>query len=149
MNVKHICKPGWRPMAASVLLALALTACASFNGDADEAAAKAELIALQDAWVAAEIAGDAEALRALMDERMLTTYASGETVDREGYIDWIVNLDVKPFVVELDRIELHGDTAVMISHIVDGRTKISWVAMRKNGRWLGVEQTFTRMEDAP
>lgn len=145
MNVKRYCDL-WR-IAAAAIFALAFSACASFPLDTDEATAKAEIAALQDAWVAAEIAGDAAALRALMDERMITVLSSGETLDREGYIDWIINIDVEPFTAEFDRIDIHGDTAVIISHI-GAHTKISWVAIKKDERWLGVTQTFTRMKEA-
>lgn len=133
---------------AFAFLALFISACAPAPDQTDDAVEKAELAALQDAWVAAEIAGDADALRAMTDERMLTTFASGETIDREGYIDFIVNADIKPFTIEFETVELHGDVAVMVSRIVGSRTKISWVAVKKNGRWLGVEQTFARVESA-
>jgi len=132
-------------LAFSALLTLMLSACATVTQDYDESAAKADLIALQDTWVTAEIAGDAETLRSLMDERFLSTSSSGETTGREGYIDWITSFDVSPFTAELDQIELHGDTAILISHI-GKHTKLTWVAMRKNGRWVGIEQTFLRMK---
>ena len=106
--------------------------------------ARAELIALQDTWVAAEIAGDAETLRSLMDDRFLSTSSSGETTGREECIAWITSFDVSPFKADLDRIELHGDTAILVTRINE-RTKITWVAMRKNGRWIGVEQTLMQM----
>lgn len=134
-----------RSPALAALLMLIVSACATVTPDYDEAAAKAELIALQDTWVAAEIAGDAETLRSLMDERFLSTSSSGETTGREGYIDWITSFKVNPFTAELDQIELHGDTAILISHIGE-HTRLTWVAMRKNGRWVGIEQTFLQMK---
>lgn len=130
-------------LTAFACLAFALIACAPVGGDRDETSARAEIAALQDAWVAAEIAGDAAALRSLMDERMVTVLSSGETLDREGYIDWIVNMDIKPFTAEIDRIDFHGDAAVIISHFGE-RTKIAWTAVKKDGRWLGVSQAFAK-----
>jgi len=147
MAVIHERKTGFLRWAAGAFVAFALGACALADRGFDEATAKEELTALQNAWVAAEIASDADALRALTDERMVTVLSSGKTLDREGYIDWIVNTDVKPFTVEFDRIDLHGDTAVMLSHIGE-HTKISWVAVKKDGRWRGVTQTFTKMPAA-
>lgn len=147
MTMSHVRKIGVLRWAAGALLALALGACAPADRGLDEATAKEELAAFQDAWVAAEIAGDADALRALMDERMVTVLSSGETLDRESYIDWIVNMDVKPFTAVFDQIDFHGDTAILFSHI-GANTKISWVAIKKDGRWQGVTQTFTKMQVA-
>lgn len=128
------------------LLALVLNACVSTIRQSNSETAKAELKALQDIWVRAEIAGDAKMLMSFMDERFLSTFSNGKTVDRKGYVDWIVNGHVKPFTADLDRVELHGDTAVVISLV--GRTKITWIAVRKRDRWLVVAQTFTKMAAA-
>jgi hypothetical protein len=145
MNIKRNFRPGWRRVAAPVLLALALTACASFNGDADEAAAKAELIVLQDAWVAAEIAGDAATLARITDPRMLSTFSSGKTIDRDAYIDWIVNAEIAPFSIVAEDIIIDGDTAVVVSRIGD-TTKIVWTAIKRDGAWRGLAQTFLKIE---
>jgi hypothetical protein len=130
--------------AAPALLSLALAGCASVGGQIDDATARAELTAFQDTWVAAEIAGDADTLRSLMDERFLSTDSKGETSSREEYIDWITGFEVNPFTAELNRIELHGDTAILISTIGE-HTKLTWVAQRRDGRWVGLEQTFMRL----
>lgn len=111
---------------------------------AGDEGAKAEILALQDKWVAAEIAGDAKALKDILDKRFVHTFASGKTVDRKGYIDYITELEIGPFTVEVDRIILHGDTAVVIDEL--GSTKITWIAVRKSKGWRAISQTFTRIK---
>ena len=129
------------------LVALVLSACASIDPRLEEPTAKAELITFQDTWVEAEIQGDAETLRSLMDERFLSTSSSGETTGREEYIDWITSLDVWPFTADLVQVELHGDTAILVT-LIGGSTKITWVAQRRNGRWIGLEQTFMHVKES-
>jgi hypothetical protein len=128
--------------ALPVLAALLLTACATVNGEIDQETAIAELTTMQDAWVAAEIAGDADMLETLMYERCLSTFSSGQTLDRQGYIDWIVSQDIKPFSAELESVDLYGDTAVVVT-LLEG-TKITWVAIRSDGRWRAISQVFTK-----
>lgn len=114
---------------------------ASQAHEADAAA----LLALQDAWVAAEIAGDAATLARITDPRMLSTFASGKTIDRDAYIDWIVNTDVAPFSIVADDIIIDGDTAVVVSRIGD-KTKIVWTAIKRDGVWRGLAQSFSKIE---
>ena len=107
---------------------------------------EAELVALTEAWIDAEVQSDRAALERILDERFLVTYASGKTVDRNGYIDMIVGAEIKPFEVSYDEIQVHGDTAVVINTIVGSRTKITWTAVRDDGQWRAVVQTFSTLK---
>lgn len=114
---------------------------------ADRTPEQSELIALSDAWIAAEVGHDEAALERILDERFLSTFASsGRTVARSAYIAWILGNEIEPFTVETEAVEIHGDTALVIS--TAGSTKFTWIAVRKQGRWVVVSQTFSRIAEA-
>jgi hypothetical protein len=135
-----------KQQVAAMLMALAIGGCAHLDPAPDargDDVSRAELMALQEAWIAAEVAGDGAALEGMMDERFLHTFASGATVGRSGYIDWITGLDIEPFTLVTESIELHGDTAVVIDR--NGNSKITWIAVRRGDRWVAISQTFSRI----
>jgi Domain of unknown function (DUF4440) len=112
---------------------------------ADQSEQESELIALSDAWIEAEVRHDTSALERLLDERFLVTFASGQTIDRAGFIAWIQKSDIKPFQVRNEAIHIHGDTAVVIG-VDSGRTvKFTWVAVKRGQRWQVVSETFSRV----
>ena len=57
------------------------------------------MTALVEAWIDAEVKSDGKALEALLHEDFLSTFASGTTLDRASYVDFIVSLDIPPFKV--------------------------------------------------
>ena len=104
-----------------------------------------ELVALSDAWIDAEVRRDKDALERLLDERFVVTFASGQTLDRAGFVDWIQKSDIKPFQVTNEVIQIHGDTAVVVG-VDSGRTvKFTWVAVKKAGHWQVVSETFSKV----
>lgn len=112
---------------------------------ADQSEQESELIALSDAWIEAEVGRDTSALERLLDERFLATFASGQTIDRAGFIAWVQKSDIKPFQVTNEAIHIHGDTAVVIG-VDSGRTvKFTWVAVKRAQRWRVVSETFSRV----
>jgi hypothetical protein len=126
----------------AALLAFALSACSSVSLADDEA----DLLLLQDVWVAAEIAGDAQTLERIFDERFLSNWASGKTVDRDEYIDVIISADIAPFTVITDEVVVHGDTGLVISRTEDGGTKFTWIAVKRDGVWRVISQTLSSVE---
>lgn len=114
---------------------------------ADWSPEQAELVALSDAWIAAEVGHDRPALERILDERFLATFASsGETVDRSAYIEWILRTPLEPFTVVNEVIDIHGDTALVIA--TEGTTKFTWVAVRKDGEWVVISETFSKIAEA-
>ena len=111
-----------------------------------DAVSEAALVALDDMWVAAEIGHDRATLERILDDRFLSTFASGKTIDRNAYIDWILSAEIKPFKVVHDVIRIHGDTALVVDLLETGGTKITWVAVKRAGRWRVISQTFSRAE---
>ena len=104
---------------------------------------KAELIALDKAWIDAEVNRDQAALEQILDEQFLATFPSGKTIDRSAYIDWIMTSEIEPFEVTQDEIRVHGDTALVIDSTLDRLTKFTYVAGRKEGKWRVISETFT------
>ena len=112
--------------------------------DTDE---RAELIALDDAWIDAEVGHDKDALEQILDERFLATFSSGKTIDRTAYIEWIMNSDIKPFTVIHESIQIHDDVAVVIDRTTSGKTKFTWIAVRKEVQWRVISETFTKVTE--
>jgi hypothetical protein len=107
---------------------------------------KAALTALVEAWIDAEVVDDREALERILDEDFVSTFASGKTLDRTAYIDFIVSMDIPPFTVINDYMAVHGDTAVVIDLSESGKTKFTWIARRVNGEWKVIAQTFSSVQ---
>ena len=112
---------------------------------AEQSAQESELVALSDAWIEAEVRNDPEALRRLLDERFMATFASGQTMDRAAFIEWIRKAEIKPFQVINESILLHGDTAVVIGVNSERTAKFTWVAVRKAQGWRVVSETYSKV----
>lgn len=112
---------------------------------AGQAAQESKLTALSDAWIEAEVRRDTDALERLLDERCLVTFASGKTVDRAGFIDWIRNSDIEPFQVTNEAVHVYGDAAVVIGVDANRTVKFTWVAVKRDQRWRVVSETFSKV----
>jgi ketosteroid isomerase-like protein len=121
------------------VLLLAGTAYAMGSGQ------ESELIALSNAWVDAEVHHDKAALERILDERFLVTFTSGSTNDRTAFVDRIMTAEIKPFDVLNEVVNIYGDTALVISTTADHATKFTWVAVKKDGQWRVISETFTKM----
>jgi hypothetical protein len=107
-------------------------------------AEQSELVSLSDAWITAEVGHDKAALERILDERFLATFASsGKTVDRSAYIAWIMQMQIDPFTVVNEVVNIHGNTALVIS--TEGATKFTWVAVKKDGQWVVISETFSKI----
>ena len=107
------------------------------------AAERMALEALVEAWIDAEVVGDRAALEAVLHEDFLSTFSSGETVGRDAYIEFILGLDIPQFRVVNESTVIHGDTAVVVDVMEGGKTKFTWIAVQRSGRWQAIAQTFT------
>jgi hypothetical protein len=131
-----------RQLALIGMLHCGLVAAAN----ADWSPEQSELIALSDAWIAAEVGHDKAALERILDERFLATFASsGKTVDRTAYIALIMQMQLDPFTVLNEVVNIHGDTALVIS--TEGATKFTWVAVKKGQRWVVISETFSKITE--
>jgi hypothetical protein len=133
--------------AFAILAASAYVAAGSELNTVD-AAIRAELTAVVEAWIEAEVQGDREGLENILDKDFLSTFASGATLDRSAYIDFIINLDISPFKVNNQSMAQHGDTVVVIDVSESGTTKFTWIAVRRDTHWKVISQTFSKVEAA-
>ena len=106
---------------------------------------ESELSALNDAWIDAEVHHDKGALERILDERCLITLSSGKTVTRSQFIDRILSIEMKPFVVLNEAVNIHGDAALVISTTTDRTEKFTWVAVKKQGQWRVISETLSKI----
>jgi len=117
---------------------------------ADWSPEQQELISLSDEWIAAEVGHDQAALERILDERFLATFASsGKTIDRSAFIGWIMHSKLEPFQVLNGVVNIHGDTALVISTSTDRTLKFTWIAVRKGGLWKVISETFSKITEVP
>ncbi len=128
------------------MLAAFHTVAAESELNTADATTRAEMTALVEAWIEAEVQSDGKALEEILDKDFLSTFASGTTLDRSSYIDFIVGLDIPPFTVRNQSMTQHGDTVVVIDVSESGTTKFTWIAVRRDARWKVISQTFSRVE---
>ena len=100
------------------------------------------------AEVVTETSPEAEliALETILHEDFLATFASGRTIDRATFIDRILGNRPAPFAVTHESIRVHGDTALVIDVAENGRTKFTWIAVKHDGQWRVISETFSRIE---
>ena len=131
-------------IAMNTILVTAIWSAMTTHAYSAQSEQESELVALSDAWIDAEVRRDKDALARLLDERFMATFASGQTIDRAGFVDWIQKSDIKPFQVTNEVIHIHGDTAVVIGVDSDRTVKFTWVAVKKAGHWRVVSETFSK-----
>ena len=104
-----------------------------------------ELTALVNEWVRAEVETDRDGLAAILHKDFVSTFASGKTINKDQYLDFILGLDIPPFTVQNEVMFVHADTAVVVD--VSGSTKFTWIARNENGTWLVIAQTFSQIKN--
>jgi uncharacterized protein (TIGR02246 family) len=107
-----------------------------------------QVLDLVQRWAAAERAGDAAALDALLDADFVAIGPRGFVLTREQWLDRYRSgvLRNQAFVVENAHVRDYGDAAILVGvqaqqtthqgRDVSGRFRLSQVAVRKGGRWL-------------
>jgi hypothetical protein len=133
---------------AAAVLALYVPVAADSEIDSVEPEVRAELTALVEAWIDAEVQSDGKVLEEILHEDFLSTFASGTTLDRSSYIDFIIGLDIPPFKVINESMVRHGETVVVIDVSESGTTKFTWIAARYDGQWKVISQTFSKVKSS-
>jgi len=115
-------------LLSTALLILALPAAFAFAaepGAFDEAALRAQA----DAWDAAIVRKDREAIAANMSDSFMQIGSDGDTADKAKFLEGITSdkLVIAPYTVEEFRVRFYGGTA-----LVTGRTDM-------HGSWDGKE----------
>jgi len=109
----------------SLLLGLAIGACASSPDRPDDTSLAAALRAQADAWDAAIVRKQRDAIAANMAESFMQTGSDGRVASKAEFLEAITaaKLVIEPYTVEEFRVRVYGDTA-----LVTGRTDMhgSW-----------------------
>ena len=135
-----------RKRAVLVVLAALVWGAPPLRAQEPDSAAVAELLALDKAWIDAEVHRDQTALERILDEEFLATFVSGRTVDRTTFVERIMHSTIEPFEVIHEAIRVHGDVALVIDTSMDRKAKYSWIALKHGGQWRVISETFTRVE---
>jgi ketosteroid isomerase-like protein len=123
-----------------------LCAICAYADESTETSSETEIIALDEAWIDAEVSGDRIALERILHEDFLATFASGRTIDRTTFIDRVLANKPAPFSVTHESIRVHGDTVLVIDLSADGKTKFTWIAVKRDGQWRVISETFSTVE---
>ena len=116
--------------------------------DSVEPTVRSEITALVELWIDAEVRSDGKALAEILHKDFLSTFASGTTLGRDAYIDFIIGLDISPFKVINESMVQHGETVVVVDVSESGVTKFTWIAVRYDGQWKVISQTFSKVESS-
>jgi hypothetical protein len=137
-----------RRVLITASLALSWQTAVATDTQVVEPELRQEVTALVETWIEAEVQDDRAALESILHKDFLSTFASGKTLDRSAYIDFIIGLDISPFSVINESIRQFGDTIVVIDVSESGTTKFTWIAVRREGELKVIAQTFSKVESA-
>ena len=124
---------------AAAVLAQQLPVAADSGIDSVDPEVRKELTALVEAWIDAEVQSDRSALEEILHEDFLSTFASGTTLDRASYIDFIVGLDISPFKVKNESMVVRLQMCVRLLYVqVFCRVRMvqHCLLVVKHRRWL-------------
>jgi ketosteroid isomerase-like protein len=79
--------------------------------------AKRQLLDLNQEWIKAEIGRDAVTLRRILDDRFISTFGTGQPIDKEGFIKAVVTDDGETLLSQTltdETVLVAGDTAVVV-----------------------------------
>jgi len=82
-------RPHWLAASLSSFLAAAVVAGAT-PASPQSSSAEKQLADIDQQWVQAEMARNAEALGRILDDQFVATLGSGKPLDKQGFIDTIV-----------------------------------------------------------
>ena len=131
-----------------ILVSVLILVTIPISASAPTAEQRAELTALVEVWIKAEVDSDRDALSAILHTDFVSTFSSGATIGKEAYLDFIIGLDIPPFTVNNEAMFIHGDTAVVIDVDDSGKTKFTYIAQKTDDKWLVIAQTFTSVKQA-
>lgn len=134
--------------------------CAAAHAETSQspADAKQQVLALMREWVAAENKHDATALRRILDDNFISTYAARNPVTKEGFIKSLTAGDANPGQSQTltdETVIVDGDTAVTVgtdTFYKGGSTEPSGpklrytiTLVRRNGHWMALAEHIVAM----
>jgi hypothetical protein len=57
----------------------------------------------------------------------------------------MLSKEIPPLGVVHDAIRVHDDTALVVDVSETGKTKFTWIAVKREGQWRVISETFLEM----
>ena len=125
------------------------------------AAARNQLLELENDWVAAEDKHDEAALRRILDDKFVATFGADRTADKEAFIREILATPVDPThsqTLNHEIVIIDRDTAVLVSTDTERGTRhgVAYTAVarftvtyiQRHGRWLALAEQAVMLPPA-
>ena len=93
--------------------AIVLTTLTALAQDAGASADEQRVLETEDAYVAAEVAGDDEALRRLIDDRFVFNSSNGVTTGKEEFIQYVLQMSLVDQTIRERSVLLEGRVALV------------------------------------
>jgi ketosteroid isomerase-like protein len=106
----------WFVILVPIYIAFAATACGEISdeqGNGFLAVEEAQVLAAEDAYVAAEINRDASALDRLVDDKFVYNAADGTTSGKEELIRSVLSMNMTDQTISERMVVVEGDVAVI------------------------------------
>jgi ketosteroid isomerase-like protein len=153
MNMKWM----GRAITALSVAGLLYASAVSVVAQEDEAAARAQVLALEKAWNQAYKAGDTKALDAILDNSLVLVEDDGSLKTKSEFLGSVKssNVNQEQVAPESLTVRVFGDTAISIGVIAVKETKggkavihrerfiDTWI--KKNGSWICIATDATPM----
>lgn len=146
-----------RTVATIVIACLCCISAVNAVAPEDEAAARAQVLALEKAWNQAYKAGDSKALDAILDNSLVLVEDDGSLKTKSEFLGSVKssNVNQEQVAPESLTVRVFGDTAIAIGVIAVKETKggksvvhrerfiDTWI--KKNGSWICIATDATPM----
>ena len=101
-------------LAGALLTAIAVQADSPSAPDARQPSAEAEVRALEQQWVEAELRRDAGAVAELLDDQFLVVFGAGKPIDKAQFVKAVPSFTSTSQVLSDQIVRVAGDTAIVI-----------------------------------
>jgi uncharacterized protein (TIGR02246 family) len=151
-----------RPCALAVALLTAVAVQADAppaSGDRD-ASAEAEIRALEQKWVEAELRRDAAAVAELIDDQFLIVFGAGKPIDKAQFVKAVPSFTSTSQVLSEQIVRVAGDTAISIgrdtaegihhdgSHYTE-TARYTATYIKRQGHWRALAEHMVKEEPSP
>lgn len=136
------------------------TALAASAATPDSADAKAQVLAVTQAWVEAENKHDAGALAGILDDKFISTYAANKPIGKDRFIKGITKGPVDPTQSQSltdETVVVDGDTAVIVGDDTfhsatkppSAPLRFTITYVRRDGHWQALGEHIVSIPPKP
>jgi uncharacterized protein (TIGR02246 family) len=147
-------------LAGALLTALAVQADSPPAPDTRQPSAEAEVRALEQKWVEAELRRDAGAVAELLDDQFLVVFGAGKPIDKAQFVKAVPSFTSTSQVLSEQIVRVAGDTAITIGRdTVEGThhdggdytetARYTTTYIKRQGRWRALLEHMVKEEPSP